>query len=55
VAMNANKVSHVVRCWMKFPTHHGGIPDIDVWYSGGNARMHCVNVAMGIGTLVYFL
>jgi hypothetical protein len=34
---------------------HGGIHDIDIWYSRVNARMHCVDVAMGIGTLVLFI
>jgi hypothetical protein len=44
----------VLRHWLDLPTHHGGIHDIDMWYSGVNARMHCVDVAMGIGTLVYW-
>jgi hypothetical protein len=34
---------------------HGGIHDMDIWYFGVNARMHCVDVAMGIGTLVLFM
>jgi hypothetical protein len=55
VAMNESKVSQVVRCWLDFPTHHGGMFDIVVWYFGGNTRMHCGNVTMGIGTLVEFI
>ena len=55
VAMNESKVSQVVRCWLNFLTHHGGMSDIVMWYSGGNTRTHCGNVTMGIGTLVEFL
>jgi hypothetical protein len=44
----------VLRHWLDLPTHHGGIHDIDMWYSGVNARMHCIDVAMSIGTLVYW-
>jgi hypothetical protein len=29
------------------PTHHGGIHDIDMWYSIVNARIPCVDVSMG--------
>jgi hypothetical protein len=41
-----------LRHWLNCPTHHGGIHDMGMWYSRVNASMHCVDVAMGIGTLV---
>jgi hypothetical protein len=42
----------VLRCWIDLTTHHGGIHDLHMLYYGVNARMHCVNVAMSIDTLV---
>jgi hypothetical protein len=36
-------------------THLGGIHDMDIWYSIIKVRMHCLDVAMGIGTLVLFI
>jgi hypothetical protein len=43
----------VSRHWIDLPTHHGGIHDIDMWYSRINARMHCRDATMSIDTLVY--
>jgi hypothetical protein len=45
----------VLRHWPDLPTHHGGMHDIVMWYYVVNARMHCVDVAMGIGTLIVIL
>jgi hypothetical protein len=25
-----------LRCWIEIPTHHGGIHDMDIWYSIAN-------------------
>jgi hypothetical protein len=44
----------VLRCWLDLPTHHGGIHDVYMWNSRFNVGVHCVDVAMGIGTLVYW-
>ena len=43
----------LLRHWLDLPTHHGGIHDMDMWYSRVNARMHYVDMAMGIDTLVF--
>jgi hypothetical protein len=48
-------LDNVLRHWPDLPTHHGGIHDMNIWYSRVNARMHCVDVAMIIGTLVLFI
>ena len=45
----------VLNCWSDLPTHHGGIHDIFMWYYVVNAWMHCVDVTMGIGTLIVIL
>jgi hypothetical protein len=50
-----NSLDDVLRHCLHLPTHHGRIHDMDIWYFGVNARMHWVNVAMGIGTLVLFI
>jgi len=44
-----------LRCWLYLPIHHGGMHDMDIWYSRVNSKMHCVDVAMGIRTLVLFI
>jgi hypothetical protein len=48
-------VDDVSRHWPDLPVHHGGMHDIVMWYYGFNARMHYVDVAMGIGTLIFIL
>jgi hypothetical protein len=50
-----NILDDELRNWLYLPTHHDGIHDIDMWYFRVNARMHCVDVAMGIDTLVLFI
>jgi hypothetical protein len=47
------KLDDVSRRWLDLPTHHGGIHELHMWYSRINGWMHCVGVAMGIGTLGY--
>jgi hypothetical protein len=42
----------VLRHWSDLPSHHGGMHDIIMWYYAVNAGMHCVDVAMGIDTLI---
>jgi hypothetical protein len=42
----------LMRHFIDLPTHHGGIHDMDMWYSEVNARIHYGYVAMGIGNLV---
>jgi hypothetical protein len=37
------------------PTHYGGMHDIVMMYPIANAWMHCVDVAMGIDTLIIIL
>jgi hypothetical protein len=44
-----------LKCWLELPIHHGGIHNMDIWYSEVSARIYCVDVAMGIGTLVLFI
>jgi hypothetical protein len=41
-----------LKCCVYLPTHHGGIHDMDIWYSRVNVRMYCVDVAMIVDTLV---
>jgi hypothetical protein len=36
--VNGKSSNDVLRHWLDLPTHHGGIRDIDMWYSGINAR-----------------
>jgi hypothetical protein len=48
-------VDDVLSHWPDLPTHHGGMHDIVMWYYVANAWMHCVDVAMGIGTLIVIL
>jgi hypothetical protein len=48
-------VDDVLNRWPDLPTHHGGIHDIVMWYYVFNAWMHCVDVTMGIGTLIVIL
>jgi hypothetical protein len=48
-------VDDVLNHWPDLPTHHGGIHDIVMWYYVVNAWMHCVDVTMGIGTLIVIL
>jgi hypothetical protein len=55
VTINVNKYFLCGEMLIEFPTHHGGMPNINEWYSRGNARMHCVDMAMGIGTMGYFI
>jgi hypothetical protein len=38
--------------WQDLPTHHGGMHDIFMWYCVVNAGMHCIDVTMGIDTLI---
>ena len=45
----------VLNRWPDLPTHRGGIHDIVMWYYVVNAHMHCVDVTMGIGTLIVIL
>ena len=45
----------VLSRWLDLPTHHGGMHDIVMWYYVVNAWMHCVVVAMGIGTSIAIL
>ena len=45
----------VLRRWLDIPTHRGGMHDIFIWYYVVNAWMHCVDVTMGIGTLIIIL
>jgi hypothetical protein len=45
----------VLKHWLDLPTHHGRIHDIYMWYSKINTRMHCVDMAMYIGTSFYLL
>jgi hypothetical protein len=40
--------------WTRPSNSHDGTHDMDIWYSEVNARMHCVDVAMIIDTLVLF-
>jgi hypothetical protein len=47
--------NNVLRCWLDLPSHHGGMHGIDIWYYVVNAGMHCVDVAMGIDTLMVIL
>ena len=42
----------VLNRWLDLPTHHGGRHDIVMWYYVVNAWMDCVDVTMGIGTLI---
>jgi hypothetical protein len=44
----------VLRCPLNLPTQNRRIHDIDMCYPGVNARMHCVYVAMGMGTSIYW-
>jgi hypothetical protein len=48
-------LDNMLRCWLNFPTHHSGINNMDIRYFEVNARMHCVDVAMGIDTSVLFI
>jgi hypothetical protein len=48
-------VDDVLRHWPNLPTHHGGLHDTVMWYYVVNVGMHCVNVAMGIGTSIFVL
>jgi hypothetical protein len=48
-------VDDVLRCWPEFPNHCGGMHDMVMWYYVANAWMHCVVVAMGIGTSIVIL
>jgi hypothetical protein len=48
-------VDDVLRHWIDLPIHHGGMHDRVMWYYGVNAGMHCVDVAMGIGTSIFIL
>ena len=45
----------VLNHWPYLPTHNGGIHDIFLWYYVVNAWMHCVDVTMGIDTLIVIL
>jgi hypothetical protein len=45
-------LDNALRCGIHLPIHHGGIHDMDIWYYRFNVRIHCLDVAMGIGTLV---
>jgi hypothetical protein len=47
-------VDDVLSRWPDLPTHRGVMPDIVMWHYVANAWMHCVYVAMGIGTLILF-
>jgi hypothetical protein len=44
-----------IEAWVIPSNSHGRIHDINIWYSRVNARMHCLDVAMIIGTLVLFI
>jgi hypothetical protein len=44
-----------VEGWDRPSNSHGGTHDIYMCFFGVNARMHYVDVGMGIGTLVYLL
>jgi hypothetical protein len=48
-------VDDVLSHCLDLRTHHGGMHDIVIWYYVVNAQMHCVDVAMGIGTLIVIL
>jgi hypothetical protein len=48
-------VDDVLNHCLYLPSHHGGIHDIVMWYYVVNAWMHCVDVTMGIGTLIVIL
>jgi hypothetical protein len=43
----------VSRHRLDLSTHRGGIHDVDMWHVKTNASMHCIDVTMNIGTLVY--
>ena len=45
----------VLNHWLDLPSHHGGIHDMFMWYYVVNAWMHCVDVTMGIVTLIVIL
>ena len=44
-----------IEAWAIPSNSHGGIHDMNIWYFRINAMMHCVDVAMIIGTLVLFI
>jgi hypothetical protein len=48
-------VDDVLNHWPDLPAHHGGIRDIVMCYYVVHAWMHCVDVTMGIGTLIVIL
>jgi hypothetical protein len=45
----------MLRHWPYLPTHRGGMDDIVMWYYMVNMEMHCVDVTMGIDTLILFI
>ena len=45
----------VLRRWLDLTMHFGGMHDIVMWYYVVNAWMHCVALAMGIGTSIFIL
>jgi hypothetical protein len=50
-----NILDNVLRHGIDLPTQHGGKHDMNIWYYGINATMHCVDVVGIIGTLVLFI
>jgi hypothetical protein len=45
----------VLRLWLDLPSHRGGMHEIVVWYYAVNEMMPCVDMTMGIGTLIIIL
>jgi hypothetical protein len=48
-------VDDVLRHWPNLPTQHGGMHDIVMWYYVADAWMHCIDVSIGIVTLIVIL